>query len=73
VADGRRRIAVRYRRGWEAAQVYAPPGSPFIAFEPMTAPVDALRSGRGLRFVDPGESFTAEFALAVSGVSPGPA
>jgi aldose 1-epimerase len=47
------------------AQVYAPEGSALIAFEPMTAPVDALSSGKGLRLVDPGQSFSAEFTIAV--------
>jgi galactose mutarotase-like enzyme len=66
VADDRRRIAVEFRSGYSVAQVYAPERSQFICFEPMTAPVDALTSGRGLRSVQPGERFTAEFAVAVS-------
>jgi hypothetical protein len=32
----------------------------------MTAPVDALRSGRELRLVQPGQAFSARFALAVT-------
>jgi hypothetical protein len=31
----------------------------------MTAPTDALRSGRGLRLVAPGGRFTARFAIEV--------
>jgi hypothetical protein len=32
----------------------------------MTAPTDALRSGTDLELVEPGDSFTAEFAIRVS-------
>jgi hypothetical protein len=32
----------------------------------MTAPVDALTHGRGLRWAQPGDAFTAEFSVAVS-------
>lgn len=65
VFDERRRIALEFSAGYDVAQVYAPAGSDFICFEPMTAPVDALRSGEGLRHVAPGESFTAEFRVDV--------
>lgn len=68
VADSRRRVSVQFTRGYPVAQVYAPAGAAFIAFEPMTAPVDALRSGTGLRFAEPGEEFSAEFAIAVDAV-----
>lgn len=69
VADARRRVAVEFLSGYPVAQVYAPPGAPFLAFEPMTAPVDALRSGHGLRFARPGEeAFRAEFAISVERV-----
>jgi galactose mutarotase-like enzyme len=46
--------------------VYAPEDSSFIAFEPMTAPVDALRSGRRLRRLDPGQSFASRFTIVVN-------
>jgi len=36
-----------------------------LAVEPMTAPPNALVSGRGLRVVAPGDSFTAVFSVAV--------
>lgn len=65
VADPGRRVSVAYSEGYPVAQVYAPEGSSLIAFEPMTAPVDALSSGQGLRLVDPGQSFTAEFTIGV--------
>jgi aldose 1-epimerase len=51
--------------GWAVAQVYSPAGAEFICFEPMTAPVDALRSGDGLRWVQPGDAFEAEFAVSI--------
>ena len=41
-ADGRADVRLRY------AQVFAPADQPVICFEPMTAPVDALRSHDGL-------------------------
>jgi galactose mutarotase-like enzyme len=66
VASRRRTISIELVRGWRVAQVYAPEGSHFICFEPMTAPVDALRSGDGLRHVAPGDAFTAEFAVVVT-------
>ena len=55
VADERRRLALTFVSGYPVAQVYAPEESQFICFEPMTAPVDALISGEGLSWVQPGE------------------
>jgi aldose 1-epimerase len=66
VADAGRRVEVRYEEGYPIAQVYAPEDSPFIAFEPMTAPVDALSSGEGLGFAVPGRPFSAQFAIRVT-------
>lgn len=66
LADARRRIELRYDEGYPIAQVYAPEDSGFIAFEPMTAPVDALRTGQGLRFLEPGQTFEAGFTISVS-------
>lgn len=67
VSDERRRVAVEFRRGYPVAQVYAPEGSQFICFEPMSAPVNALRSGHGLVMTEPGGNFQAEFAVTVTG------
>jgi aldose 1-epimerase len=51
--------------GYRCGQVFAPAASPFICFEPMTAPANTLRSGDGLRLLAPGERFAATFALRV--------
>lgn len=65
VAAAGRRLAVEMVSGYPYAQVFAPAGQALICFEPMTAPVDALRSHDGLRIVPPGETAQATFALAV--------
>jgi aldose 1-epimerase len=65
VSDGVRRIAVEFDAGFPYAQVFAPPDQAVICFEPMTAPVDALRTHDGLRCVAPGERASAAFALCV--------
>jgi aldose 1-epimerase len=66
VAGGGREIRVSFDAGFPAAQVFSPPGAPFICFEPMTAPTNALCSGAGLRHVAPGDAFTAAFTIGVS-------
>ena len=65
VQDARRRLSVELLEGYDVAQVFAPPGSDYICIEPMTAPVNALADGTGLRFAEPGEPFAAEFAITV--------
>jgi aldose 1-epimerase len=70
LSDERRRIRLSFEAGYTNTQLYAPEGSEFICCEPMTAPVDALRSGRGLRFAQPGASFTAAFVLTVTNPAP---
>lgn len=45
------------------ARLWAPAGEAFVAWEPMTAPTNALVSGRGLRQVLPGAAFTATFTV----------
>ena len=66
VAGGGREIRVTFDTGFAAAQVFSPPDASFICFEPMTAPANALCSGAGLRWVAPGDAFTAAFTIAVS-------
>jgi aldose 1-epimerase len=66
VSDGERTITVTFERGFPVGQVFAPPGSRFICFEPMTAPTNALRTGAELRRVMPGREFAAAFSIAVA-------
>jgi aldose 1-epimerase len=66
VAGGGREIRVSFDAGLPAAQVFSPPGAPFICFEPMTAPTNALCSGVGLPRVAPGDAFTAVFTIGVT-------
>jgi aldose 1-epimerase len=65
VDDGVRRIAVTFEEGFTHAQVFAPPTEDVLCFEPMTAPVDALRTHDGLRLVAPGADARGVFALSV--------
>jgi aldose 1-epimerase len=69
--DGGRRVRLRLLEGYPAAQVFAPTAADVVSLEPMTAPVNALVSGRGLRTVAPGETFRATFALDVRGYADG--
>ena len=39
---------------------------PAIAVEPMTAPPNALRTGEGLRWLDPGETWTAGWGILLA-------
>jgi aldose 1-epimerase len=63
VTDGKRKIEITFDEGFTYSQIYAPPGKDFICFEPMTAPTNALRSGDGLRLLDPGSTHAATFTL----------
>lgn len=66
LGGGGRRLELRMEAGYPCAQIYAPPDLDAVAFEPMTAPTNALVSGEGLRMLPAGESFTATFAIAIS-------
>ena len=66
VAGGGRAIRVVLVSGYPAAQVFAPATPDVVSPEPMTAPTDALRSGRGLRWAAPGTTFDAVFAVEVA-------
>ena len=59
------RIIVEFLAGYSCAQVFAPPDSDYIAFEPMTAQPGALTSGRDLRVINAGEQFRAMFRIRV--------
>jgi aldose 1-epimerase len=61
------RVTVSFLEGFTHAQVYAPAGQDLIALEPMTAPTNALASGRGLRLAAPDERFRAAFRIEVRG------
>lgn len=63
ISAGGRRVAVELVEGYRHAQVYAPAGSAFVALEPMTAPTNALASGRGLTVVPAGERYRASFRV----------
>jgi galactose mutarotase-like enzyme len=63
---GGRRMEVTFRDAYPYAQVYAPDDDDVIAFEPMTAPTNALVSGRDLNSVQPGESYEAAFSVTVA-------
>jgi aldose 1-epimerase len=67
VQSGGRGAAVVFGEGYSWAQVYAPPSEDCIAFEPMTAPTNALVDHRGLAVIAPGAEYRAEFAVALSG------
>ena len=60
-----RRLSVEALDGYTHAQIFAPAGKDYVALEPMTAPADALVSGRGLRMVEAGGKFRATFMIGV--------
>lgn len=66
VAGGGRAVHVTFGDGYPLAQIYAPRDRDFIAFEPMTAPTNALVTEDGLRWVAPGERFDATFHVELA-------
>lgn len=70
LAGGGRRLELRLGPGYGFAQVYAPADDDVIAYEPMTAPTNALVSGGpDLTLLEPGHRFEASFTITV--VEPG--
>lgn len=70
VGDGPpRSVRVEVGDGYPYAQVYAPRGSAFAAFEPMTAPINALVTGDH-RWVEPGDQCSATFTINVPAADP---
>jgi aldose 1-epimerase len=65
IAGGGWKVAVELLRGYRYAQIFAPRGKDFVALEPMTAPANALSSGRGIGLVKPGGRFEAAFRIHV--------
>jgi aldose 1-epimerase len=63
-----RRISVDMLDGYRYAQVFAPKDKDYIALEPMTAPANALISGRDLGVVEGGGRFRATFRISVRAV-----
>ena len=63
---GGRELRVRFGPpDYPVGHLWAPAKEPFVAWEPMTAPTNALVSGAGLRRVLPGASLAATFSVAV--------
>lgn len=60
-----RRLDIRFGSNYSFAQVFAPPRSTFVAIEPMTAPTNALATGR-CPVVRPGQRFTASFTVSAA-------
>lgn len=52
--------------GYPVGHLWSPLADDFVAWEPMTAPTNALVTGDGLRHVAPGETFSATFSVAVA-------
>jgi aldose 1-epimerase len=65
VAGGGRRLSLRFLDGYRFAQVWAPPDSDLIAFEPMTAPANPFESDRTL-LAEPGSPYRASFEITVA-------
>ena len=58
---------MRFGEGYGFAQVYAPADDDVIAFEPMTAPTNALvRGGPELPILQPGDHYEAGFRITVA-------
>jgi len=66
LTGGGRRIEVTFLEGYTHAQLFADQEQGVLAFEPMTAPTNALRSGDALRTVAPGESLRCAFRVTVA-------
>jgi galactose mutarotase-like enzyme len=65
LVGGGHRVVVRFDEGYPCAQVFAPPHMDVVCFEPMAAPTNALASGDGLRWAEPGQPFRAVFSVRV--------
>ncbi|MGV1036698.1 MAG: aldose 1-epimerase [Candidatus Nanopelagicales bacterium] len=65
IEGGRHRISVTYDSGYPYAVLFAPADQRLVAIEPMTAPTDPLAGYFPIRRVNPGDSFTAQFTIAV--------
>jgi aldose 1-epimerase len=67
LVGGGRRIELSVGPGYRFAQVYAPADDDVVAFEPMTAPTNALvAGGPDLPLVEPGGRHQATFSITVA-------
>lgn len=66
LSGGGWRVEVIFGEGYPIAQVYAPATHDTIAFEPMTAPTNALITRESLRWLRPGETYEADFEVRVT-------
>ena len=70
LAGGGRRLELCFGNGYPYAQVYAPDDDDVIAYEPMTAPTNALVvGGSDLPLLAPGDDYRATFSIAVTDVA----
>ena len=71
IADDGRTLTVWQGEGFDFVQIFTTdryPGQDLaVAIEPMTAPADALNSGRGLRWLVPGEVWESEWGVEFRG------
>jgi galactose mutarotase-like enzyme len=68
LAGGGRRLRMTFATGYPFAQVFAPAEDDVVAFEPMTAPANALvDGGPQLTLLAAGERYRATFALMIGG------
>lgn len=63
--DTDRRVELHAGRAYEHAQVWVPPGKPFVALEPMVAATNALVEGTA-PLVRPGDALRARFSLVLA-------
>jgi galactose mutarotase-like enzyme len=67
LAGGGRRIELAFDAGYRFSQVFAPGSADVVAYEPMTAPANALvDGGPDLTMLAPGEELSATFTIAVA-------
>jgi galactose mutarotase-like enzyme len=65
LSGGGRSIELKFEGGYSYSQLFAPPDSDVVAFEPMTAPTNALVTGE-VRVLEPGEEYEAAFSIEVA-------
>jgi galactose mutarotase-like enzyme len=66
IRGGGRTVELEFVDGYSFTQVFSPPDAPFVCFEPMTAPADALRHPESLELVAPGAHRSATFRIVVT-------